>query len=98
MKNNFLFVPLGVKFISNVSFLVSPLEVFPVINITSNSHSLGSIYLIQFSKRPKNTVTTVDQREGKLKKLKAPSQGQEAQLDNKLNSTGCIKTSIPEAK
>lgn len=79
-------------------FLVSPLKAFLVINVTSNSHSLGSIYLIQFSKRQKNTVTAVDQRGGKLKELKTHSQGHEAQLDSKLNSAGCIKTSIPEAK
>lgn len=79
-------------------FLVSPLKAFLVINVTSNSYSLGSIYLIQFSKRQKNTVTAVDQRGGKLKESKTHSQGHEAQLDSKLNSAGCIKTSIPEAK
>lgn len=89
---------MGLTFISKVSFLVSPLKAFLVINVTSNSHSLGSIYLIQFSKRKKNAVTTVDEREKKLKELKTHSQGHKAQLDSKLSSAGCIKTSIPEAK
>lgn len=30
--------------------------------------------------------------------MKTHSQGHEAQLDSKLNSADCIKTSIPEAK